>query len=123
MCIGYHLASELSRRVRKFLLKYNADELSMNQAERIAEMFGNDGMNFILRGEFETKTLDEVCMEFMASKDRGRVGYDENGLMQPDFDPEGDMIRYSFKDGSAIVISCAAWDIEGDAPFTWESNQ
>ncbi len=44
----------------------------MNQAERIAEMFGNDGMNFILRGEFlsETKTL-----------------------------------------------------IEGDAPFTWESNQ
>jgi len=97
----------------------------MNQAERIAEMFGNDGMNFILRGEFlsETKTLDEVCMEFGANKDRGRVGYDENGLMRHDFDPEGDMVRYSFKDGSAIVISGDVWYIEGDAPFTWESNQ
>ena len=95
----------------------------MNQAERIAEMFGNNGMNFILRGEFETKTLDEVCMEFRANKDRGRAWYDENGLMRQDFDPGGDMIRYSFNDGSAIVISGDAWDIEGDAPFTLESNQ
>jgi len=33
------------------------------------------------------------------------------------------MVRYSFKDGSAIVISGDVWYIEGDAPFTWESNQ
>jgi hypothetical protein len=75
-------------------------------ADQIAELFGNDGMNFILRGEYlsETKDLDEVCLEHGAKKERARVWYDENGQMNPDYDPSGDIIRYEFKDGSAIVV-------------------
>ena len=91
-------------------------------ADQIAKLFGNDGRNFTLAGEFltEIRSLDEVCIEYGAKKERARIEYDENGQPDPEYDPEGDVIRYEFPDGSAIIESGGAWDIEGETLFSWK---
>ncbi len=87
-------------------------------AATIATQFSNDGMVFT---DQDGNDFDEVCAAHGAIKERGRVWYNENGVMEADYDPTGDMIRYQFADGSALVISGDAWDIEGATLFSWES--
>ena len=87
-------------------------------AQTISSMFGNDGMNF---SADDGRDFDEVCCSYHAEKSRGRCWYDADGAMTADYDPDGDMVRYEFSDGSAIVISGDAWDIEGETPFSWAS--
>lgn len=97
----------------------------MNKAEEIAEMFGNDGQCFITRGEYlsESRTLDELCDLQCVRKERGRASYEGDGCnINYAVCDDGDLVRYEFHDGSAIVIANAAWDIEGDTKFSWESN-
>ena len=72
-------------------------------AERIAEQFENDGMVFDNRAG---ESLDRAC-EAVAPKE-WRDGY-----------RTGDVYRYGFPDGSAIVVAGDAWDIEGAEPFSW----
>ncbi len=98
----------------------------MTKAEQIAEMFGNDGQCFIARGEYlsESRRIDELCDLRCVRKERGRAWYasDTGELTEYEACSDGDLIRYEFHDGSAIVIATAAWDIEGDTKFSWESN-
>lgn len=35
-------------------------------------------------------------------------------------DPERELTRYEFRDGSAIVDSGQGWDVEGSTPFSWQ---
>lgn len=98
----------------------------MTKAESIAAMFGNDGQCYLARGEYlsETRTLGELCELTCVRKERGRVSYDEDS-MTPDYEysDSGDLIRYEFNDGSAIVDSGVAWDIEGDTKFSLVGEQ
>lgn len=34
----------------------------------------------------------------------------------------GESTRYIFQDGSVLVIGWSAWDIEGDQPFSFETQ-
>jgi hypothetical protein len=54
----------------------------MTQAERVAERFGNDGQNWV---DARGRHLDEVCDKMAAPR-------------------WGDVFRYEFADGSAIVV-------------------
>lgn len=85
----------------------------MTKAEQIAKMFGDDGQSFLCRGEYlsETRTLTEICDLQCVRKERGRESYDE----------DGDLTRYEFHDGSAIVVAESCWDIEGDEKFSFSS--
>ena len=98
----------------------------MTKAERIAEMFGNDGQCFIARGEYmsESRRIDELCDLQCVRKERGRALLDceTDSFNEYEVCDDGDLTRYEFHDGSAIVIANAAWDIEGDTKFSWESN-
>jgi hypothetical protein len=93
-------------------------------ADQVAERLGNDGMNYTFVGEFltEIKTLEEVCFEYNAQKERGRIECDENNERTAYYDSNGNVIRYVFPDGSAIVDAGLAWDIEGDELFSWRSE-
>lgn len=92
----------------------------MTTATAVAELFGNDGMNFTLEGG---ASLEDVCCQHHASLERGCTCFDENGNMIYRYDYSGDLFRYVFPDKSAIVISGGAWDVEGNTPFSWESAQ
>src|SRR5690606_32795553 len=73
----------------------------MTTAERVARLLGNDGQ----RWETEDgKTLDELASEAGAHTET-----------HPD---KQYLTRYVFPDGSAIVASEGAWDIEGNEPFS-----
>ncbi len=68
-------------------------------AEAVSTLFGDDGQRFTsLDGDI---SLEDACLQH---------GADEQS--------QGDLIRYLFADGSAIVVTGAAWDIEGPAPYT-----
>ena len=73
----------------------------LTTAERIAELLLNDGMRFETE---DGRTLDELTEEA-----GGHIIKHETD----------DLWRHVFPDGSAIVMSPGAWDIEGSAPFSW----
>lgn len=73
------------------------------QAEQIAARFANDGMRF---QNAAGENLDAVCDEIAARE--WRDGY-----------RTGDVYRYRFTDGSAIVVDGDGWDVEGPEPFSW----
>lgn len=93
----------------------------MTTAERIAELLGGDGQNFTSRSG---RTLEDLCDERGARTAKARVRYnDETGEDEVEAVSRSedifDRIRYTFADGSAIVIAGDAWDIEGPTPFSW----
>ena len=97
----------------------------MTKAESIAEMFGNDGQCYLACGKYlsETRTLDELCDLTCVRKERGRVSYKGDGCTPNyEYSDSGDLTRYEFSDGSAIVDSGVAWDIEGETKFSWQSE-
>jgi hypothetical protein len=92
----------------------------MTTAEQVAELFGNDGMAFELS---DGRTLPEVCREFGATESMAIRRWDnvtEEYRIEEVFDHTTNTIyRYTFDDGSAIVVAGDGWDIEGDEPFSW----
>jgi hypothetical protein len=74
---------------------------SMTTAERIAGLLGDDGMRWETE---EGLTFDDLCAEAGAVRIR---------------DDARELTRYEFPDGSAIVASPGAWDIEGSTPYSW----
>ncbi len=82
--------------------------MKKSDAERIAELMGNDGQVYKTA---EGRTLDETCRAHGAAV-KTRQG------------SQGDtQIRYQFADGSAIVDGGAAWDIEGTKPWSWQGAE
>lgn len=77
---------------------------SVSKAENIAKMFDDDGLTF----ECGNMHLETVC---------------ENNAVNIEEDRERCLVRYVFPDGSGIVVSASAWDIEGDEPFAWAGAQ
>jgi hypothetical protein len=76
------------------------------QAEQIAERFGNDGLRFTNEAD---ERLDDFCAALsMTGRKEWRDGHNT-----------GDVYRYVFADGSAIVVAGDGWDIEGEEPFSW----
>ncbi len=67
---------------------------NQTKAERIAALAGNDGKAF--------------PAEFIEACRHARW-----------IDWKGDLVRYEFADGSAIVEAPGAWDIEGSSPWSW----
>lgn len=92
----------------------------MTVAADIAEMFGNDGQNYLARGEYlsETRTLNELCDLRSVKSERGKEVFDEDGYAEYEVCYEGNITRYEFSDGSAIVDFGFCWDIEGDEKFS-----
>jgi hypothetical protein len=76
------------------------------QAENVAETFGNDGQ--VWEGP-NGVNLDDWCQLITGREPEWRDGY-----------RTGDTYRHVFADGSAIVVSGDAWDVEGEEPFSWE---
>ena len=73
----------------------------MTEAERIAEIFNNDGSCF----ELPDDTNLYVTCESVA------IDQEESG---------GGVCRYLFRDRSAIVVGEDGWAIEGSVPFNWQ---
>ncbi len=93
----------------------------MSTAEHVAKHLP-DGQ------KFETAdgvTLADLCERYGASVGYGRTEWSEGGdaritrQISRSEHTSDDPIRYVFEDGSAIVAAGAAWDIEGDEPFSW----
>lgn len=76
----------------------------MTKAEEIARRFGNDGQNF-------TDTSGTPLSEVLESQAQHQETNDTGAT------------RYVFADGSAIVTSGDAWDIEGITPFSWAESE
>lgn len=78
----------------------------MTTAEKNAAMLGNDGQTWETT---DGKTLGELALAAGAHTETH---------------PEKHYLtRYVFDDGSAIVESEGAWDIEGAEPFSWASEE
>jgi len=87
--------------VREIINKSMKEESSMTAAERIARVLGDDGMRWETN---DGLTFDGLCAEAGAVRIR---------------DDARELTRYMFPDGSAIVASPGAWDIEGSTPYSW----
>ena len=74
-------------------------------AERIAEQLGNDGMQW--------KTADGVSF----------VDLIEKYSHLHERDNVRELTRHVFADDSAIVAGVAAWDVEGQEPFSWKGAE
>lgn len=72
----------------------------MTIAESIAEQFF-DGETFRTEGG---QHLTDLCRERQVSEAA---------------DPQRELRRHVFADGSAIVEGIGGWDVEGDTPFSW----
>jgi hypothetical protein len=92
-------------------------------AEKVASLFG-DGTTFQTK---DGSSLEEVCHRHDASVQYGRTDWseDDDGSITGAMTREvclsehrsNDPIRYVFRDGSALVVVGALWDIEGPVPF------
>ena len=74
----------------------------MTTAERIAKILSDDGQTW---EDENGRTLDDLATEHGAYTER-----------HPE---KHHLTRYVFPDGSAIVASEGAWDIEGAEPWSW----
>ena len=100
------------------------NESDRTTAEIVAARLGDDGQKW--------ETDDGVDFEVLMDQYHCRIIYGQSGsvrnyesgqyetqeVSQSDY-ISGDPIRYLFDDGSAIVFSGQAWDIEGVKPFSW----
>ena len=90
----------------------------MTIAEQVASVFRNDGQVWKTDSN---KSFDEVCKEHGADIEYAEAYYveeeDEIYYRQSDYPTEH--IRYTFSDGSALVVHGDGWDYEGDSPFSW----
>lgn len=90
-------------------------------ADRIADLL-DYGTNFEAE---DGRSLEDLCDEANASVTKARTRYDyeqDREIVEEVSRAEQvyDRIRFTFADGSAIVVSGdAAWDIEGEEPFSW----
>jgi len=92
--------------------------MAITMAERVAAKLGNDGQNW---DGFESLVKDadvEYAREYI--DDDGNRAYERTDRSSHF---AGYPVRYVFDDGSAIVEAGDAWDIEGDAPFTWQGSK
>ena len=80
-----------------------ANDLSDRIQSIVADQLGGDGLTW--------ETSDGVDLGELCSNAGACVGIQE---VAP-------LTRYLFPDGSAIVASGEAWDIEGPTPYSWES--
>lgn len=92
-------------------------------AEEVCDLLG-DGQTWETG---DGSSLDSLCEQRAAIHEKGRLIHDHDG--QHEFDEEQyeqthgdiyDLRRWAFPDGSAIVISGGAWDIEGRRPWSWQ---
>ena len=82
----------------------------MTTAERISEMFGDDGQVFeIPVGEGLHRTLDSVSVDAMAHVDW------KHGLAT-------DTYRYTYPDCSVITVAGDGWDFGYPDCFCWKGN-
>ena len=90
-------------------------------AEQIADLLGNCGTNFTTT-KGEAISLDDLARSRGAYVDYATLSYDEDGSpIATPLEDGGvpDLIRYTFRDGSAIVAASACWDIEGGEPWSF----
>jgi len=94
----------------------------MTTAETVALLFDDDGQ------VWETEdgvSFADACEAAGAVVQHGRAEQDERTqaftgnyeMLTPSSCDAS--VRYLFEDGSALVEDWGAWDLEGDAPFTW----
>jgi hypothetical protein len=74
----------------------------MKTAEQIAAMLGDDGQTWETP---DGRTLDQLA--------------EEHGAVTTTHRDKPYLTRYLFNDGSAIVASEGAWDLEGSTPWSW----
>lgn len=94
---------------------------AMTIAEKVAELFGNDGSRWIEKNG--RRSLSQVCEEEGEMKEYAELRYNDEGgrVIVPVRDAvthSDALIRHVFADGSAIVQAMSGWYIEGKEPFT-----
>lgn len=73
----------------------------------------------------ETEAVHAACVAAGATISYARTRFTEDGFEVEETWSGGDpnAVRYEMPDGSAIVVDGgAAWDVEGEEPFSWESD-
>jgi hypothetical protein len=78
----------------------------MTDAQRLAHLLGDDGQTW--------ETEDGRTLEELAAARGAVVTAHPNRPY---------LTRYAFNDGSAIVASEGAWDIEGSTPWSWAGEE
>jgi hypothetical protein len=80
----------------------------MSTAGKVAKHFSDNGQIFTDR---DGNTLDDIAKSLGGKRE-----------IHPD--SKRDLVRYTFKDKSAIVVAGgAAWDFEGRAPWSWQGGE
>lgn len=100
-------------------------------AQQAAEALRNDGTNWTTDDD---ESFADLMARLGAERDHGVAILDDEGekvldeYSQPTYRSGASSehfsdapIRHVFPDGSAIVEAGAAWDIEGEKPFSWAS--
>jgi len=88
----------------------------MTIAEQVASVFRNDGQVWKTDS---SKSFDEVCKEHGADIEYAEAYYDDGETHYRHSYSPTEHIRYTFSDGSALVVHGDGWDYEGDSPFSW----
>tara|TARA_Y100000310_G_scaffold309762_1_gene354233 strand:- start:393 stop:698 length:306 start_codon:yes stop_codon:yes gene_type:complete len=84
-------------------------EKTMTSAEKVADIFGNDGLDFDSdHGDLETVCLDQFDAEY--SDNVAWINDDQKGSYDQVF---------LFSDGSYVAVSGCAWDISDDSGCAW----
>lgn len=88
-------------------------------AEAVSAALGHDG----LRHETDAGvTLEDLCANARARLACARLERDDAGCERVIEVGPQDVVgreRYTFADGSAIVVAGDAWDVEGAEPWSW----
>jgi len=86
-------------------------EKPMTSAEKVADIFDDDGMNF----DSDLGSLEEVCLALDGD-------YDDNVPWIND-DRKGyyDQV-FLFSDGSYVAVSGCAWDISDEDGCAWDGS-
>jgi hypothetical protein len=78
----------------------------MTIAQQISRLLGDDGTMWETQ---DGRTLDQLAEEY--------------GAVTTTHPDKHYLTRYAFDDGSAIVASDGAWDIEGSTPWSWAGEE
>ena len=103
----------------------------MTKAQLLSAALGDDGQNFETESGATLQDLAEIMgaeTEYsrrvieLLDEELG-AAYNELILCTRSEHSGDDPVRYSFDDGSAIVVAGNGWDVEGSVPFSWAGEE
>lgn len=101
--------------------KNRRTEIKNTIADKFAARLQHDGQNFETD---EGQSFEDLANQLGADITYSTRIYDDDGDLHyidgyKSCHISGDPVRYGFADGSAVVVSGPAWDVEGEERYSW----